>query len=332
MGVPPQRVAAAMGWASLLWVIASLAGSTPVIPPGLGEVARLASDPAPAKLTNDIHYLVSNERRLDLLREDIQGNGGVYVGVGAAQNYLLAGWAAPSFMVLIDFDQDVVDLHTLHVAFLAHADDGTEFEALWSEDAAPIATRLLAVAAPDPTRRTRLRALYERARPEVATSLARTRARFEELGVRNFLGDDAQYTAVATLARTGRIISKRGDFTEPGVVAEVARALEQAHARLGVLYLSNIEQYFMYGRGFRDNVAALPMDEQTTVVRTLPAKPAGFEYITQRGDHMQAWVRRKNVRSVYRIRGMKPGLERPASTRIEAGAPPPRPLRATKPR
>lgn len=331
MGVPPQRVAAAMGWASLLLVIAALAGSAPVIPPGLGEVARLPSDPAPAKLTNDTHYLVSNERRLDLLREDIAGKGGVYLGVGAAQNYLLAGWAAPSFMVLLDFDQDVVDLHTIHVAFLAHANDGAAFEALWSEASDPTATRLLAVAASDRARAVRLRALYDRARPEIASSLAKTRARFEELGVSNYLDDDAHYAAVATLARTGRIIAKRGDFTEPGVVAALAQALEQAHARLGVLYLSNIEQYFMYGRGFRDNVEALPMGENTTVLRTLPAKPAGFEYITQRGDHMQAWVRRKDVRSVYRIRGMKPGLERPASTRIEVGAPPPRNLRVRKP-
>lgn len=329
--MPPQRVMPVMGWSSLLLVIATLAGTAAEIPAGLGEVARLASDPAPAKLTNDTHYLVSNERRLDLLREDIAGHDGVYVGVGAAQNYLLAGWASPSFMVLVDFDQDVVDLHALHIAFLAHAKDGTEFEALWGEDAEPIVERLLAVAAPEPTRRVRLRALYDRARPEVAASLAKTRKRFEELGVDCILDDDAQYSRVATLARTGRVVTKRGDFTEPGVVAEVARALEQAQARIGVLYLSNIEQYFMYGRGFRDNVAGLPMDDETTVLRTLPAKPAGFEYIAQRGDHMQAWVERKSVRSVYRIRGMKPGLERPASTRIEAGAPPPRHLRALKP-
>lgn len=321
-----------MGWASVLWVVATLAGSAPVIPAGLGEVARLPSDPAPAKLTNDTHYLVSNERRLDLLRDDVAGRNGVYVGVGAAQNYILAGWAAPSFMVLVDFDQDVVDLHALHIAFLAQADNGEQFEALWGEEAKPVVERLLVVAAPDPTRRLRLQALYDRARLEVAASLAKTRARFEELGVSCFLDDSAQYARVAALARTGRIVAKRGDFTEPGVVAQLARALEDAHAQVGVLYLSNIEQYFMYGRGFRDNVAGLPMDEDTTVLRTLPAKPAGFEYITQRGDHMQAWVERKNVRSVYRIRGMKPGLERPASTRIEAGAPPPRKLRAPQPK
>lgn len=322
-----------MGCLTLLLLVASLVGAEPSIPAGLGDVARLLSDPAPERLTNDTHYLVSNERRLDLLRPDVEEKTGVYVGVGAAQNYLLAGWASPSFMVLVDFDQDVVDLHALHVVFLAHARDGAGFEALWAEGSAPVVARLLAAAVSEPTRRERLLALYVRARPEVAASLAKTRARFEELDVSSYLGDDEQFARVATLARTGRIIAKRGDFTQPGFVAELGTTLQDAGARIGVLYLSNIEQYFMYGDGYRANVAALPLDAQTTVLRTLPAKPAGFEYIVQRGDHMQSWVGRAKVRSVYRIRGMTKGMERPASTRIQAGPPPPpRDLRAHTPK
>lgn len=320
-----------MGWATLLLVVASLAGTAPSIPAGLSEVVGLPSDPAPGRLTNDTHYLVSNERRLDLVRDDVRETEGVYIGVGAAQNYLLAGWASPSFMVLVDFDQDVVDLHALHIVFLAQAGDGDRFEALWSEEAAPIVSRLLRVAVSDPIRRARLEALYRRARPEVAASLAKTRARFDALGVDSYLDDSTQYARVATLARTGRIVAKRGDFTQPGIVSEVAQTLSEAGTRIGVLYLSNIEQYFMYGPGYRANVAALPMDAQTVVVRTLPARPAGFEYIVQRGDHLQSWTRSKKVRSVYRIRGMAEGLERPASTRIELAGPPSRLLRAASP-
>ncbi|MCR9160292.1 MAG: hypothetical protein ACE37F_17920 [Nannocystaceae bacterium] len=321
-----------MGWAAVLLVFSSLAGGTPSIPAGLGEVCGLASDPPPDQLTNDTHYLVSNERRLDLLREDVEGSAGVYIGVGAAQNYLLAGWASPSFMVLVDFDQDVVDLHALHTAFLAHASDGEQFEALWSEESTPTVRRLLAVAAPEPTRRARLMALYARARPDVAAGLAKTRARSDELGVPTYLSDDAQYGRIAALARTGKIVAKRGDFTQPGVVLALGDALRNAGAHVGVLYLSNIEQYFMYGEGYRSNISGLPMNAHTAVLRTLPARPAGFEYIAQRGDHMQAWVASKHVRSVYRVRGMTKGMERPASTRIEVGPPPPRRLRAGKPK
>lgn len=318
----PTDVTVAMGWATLLLVIASLAGSPTNIPPGLPEVVRLASDPPPEQITNDTHYLVSNERRLDLLRSDVQGKEGVFVGVGSDQNYLLGGWSSASYMVLIDFDQDVVDLHALHIAFLAHADSGAGFEALWAQDAAPTVARLLAVAAPLASRRARLEALYERARPEVSTSLSQTRSRLSELHVASYLDDQRHYDRLAALARMGRIVARRGDFTRPGVVAGLARALTDANARIGVLYLSNIEQYFMYGEAYRANVAALPLDAETAVLRTLPARPAGFEYIVQRGDHLRAWIRRQKVRSVYRVRGMTTGMERPASTRIELGAPP----------
>ena len=321
-----------MGWATLLLVVASLASSPTDIPAGLGDVARLSGDPPPPAITNDTHYLVSNERRLDLLRDDVEDVGNVYVGVGAAQNYLLAGWAAPSFMVLVDFDTDVVDLHALHIAFLAHARDGEAFEALWDSASEPTVRRLLHVIAPTPARRARLEALYLRARDDVAASLAKTRTRFDELGVSNYLVDPEQYARVADLARRGRIVTQRGDFTQPGVVAELGAALRDAGAKVGVLYLSNIEQYFMYGPGFRANIAALPMDADTAVLRTLPAKPAGFEYIAQRGDHMQAWVRWKKTRSVYRIRGMTKGMERPASLRVYAGAPPARALRTATPK
>jgi hypothetical protein len=308
---------------------AALVGADTSVPPGLGQVASLPSDPPPAALTNDTHYLVSNERRLDLLRGDVESTHGVYVGVGADQNYLLAGWAAPTFMVLIDFDQDVVDLHALHIAFLAVSSDGAAFESLWSDPEA--AARVIAATALDSARRTRLTALFARAQPEVSTSLAKTRARFAELGVPCYLDDPSQYDRVATLARRGRILAKRGDFTQPGVVADVATVLTETGEDLGVLYLSNIEQYFMYGAGYRSNIAALPLGQDSVVLRTLPARPAGFEYLAQRGDDMQAWLRRASVRSVYRIRGYRRDLDRPASTRVYLRGPPPPTLRAAKP-
>ena len=314
----------------MLLVLASLAGADPSVPAGLGAIAALPSDPPPEQLTNDTHYLVSNERRLDLLRDDVADKGGVYLGVGAGQNYVLAGWAAPTFMVLIDFDQDVVDLHAIHGLFLSHADSGAAYVALWNDPAA--GARVLSMLTLTAPRRARLSALYTRARTEVLASLHATQTRMAELDVRTYLDDPDQYARVAALARTGRIVAKRGDLTQPGVVAAVADTLRSAHARIGVLYLSNIEQYFMYGRGFRDNVAALPLDDDSVVLRTLPTRPAGFEYLSQRGDHLQTWVARKSVRSVYRIRGYHRALERPASTRVVLGAPPPRYLRTGKPK
>ncbi len=321
MSAAASRVAADMGWASVLLLLASVAGASPAVPPALSPAIALRSDPPPAKITNDTHYLVSNERRLDLFADDVRDRGQVYVGVGAGQNYVLAGWADPDFMVLIDFDADVVDLHALYISFFAHAPDILTFEALWVEEAA--ARRLLALAQPLPLRRARLEALYLRARAEVASQLVRMRSKLEEAGETGYLNDAEQYRRIAALARRGRIVAKRGDFTAPGVVADLADVLRSTDSRIGVLYLSNIEQYFMYGPGFRKNVAALPLDAETAVLRTLPARPAGFEYLVQTGADAQAWITLRSTRSVYRMRGPIHGVERPASTRVEL-LPPPR--------
>ncbi|MEM6296893.1 MAG: hypothetical protein AAGA54_36855, partial [Myxococcota bacterium] len=181
----------------------------------------------------------------------------------------------------------------------------------------------LALAEPLPLRRARLEALYLRARDEVIDQLRRMRGKLEEAGETSYLSDPAQYRRLALLARRGRIVAKRGDFTKPGVVAGIAHALRDAGSRVGVLYLSNIEQYFMYGPDFRDNVATMPLDARSAVLRTLPARPAGFEYLVQTGDDAQAWIGRRSTRSVYKMRGPIRGVERPASTRVEL-LPPPR--------
>ena len=62
--------------------------------------------------------IVSNEDNHFVWRAARLRAGGVYIGVGTDQNYLAAR-ARPEFMVLLDFDQVVVDLALLHgVIFL----------------------------------------------------------------------------------------------------------------------------------------------------------------------------------------------------------------------
>ena len=76
-------------------------------------------DPKPDKLTRNSHYWVSDEKRHDLFREAIADKGGVFIGLGTDQNYLMAAWAKPEVLIPLDFDQMVVYLHyAFRVAFL----------------------------------------------------------------------------------------------------------------------------------------------------------------------------------------------------------------------
>ena len=53
------------------------------------------------------------------------------IGVGAEQNYVLAGWARPQVLVLMDCDADMVQLHEAYRACFELAAKPDEFIALW---------------------------------------------------------------------------------------------------------------------------------------------------------------------------------------------------------
>jgi hypothetical protein len=285
----------------------------------VAELRALPPDPAPAHTTNDRHYLVSNERRLDLFRPELDDLGGVLLGVGSDQGYAMAAWSRSELLVIVDFDQQVVDLHAIHGALMADAPTIDDFRRRWSADGADEARAVLRAAAPE---RPALLELYDAARDTVDRRLRDLARRQAELGVRSWLDTPAQYRHVAELHARGRVVALRGDFTHDGVLRRVAAVLDAHGLVVKVLYLSNIEQYFAYRRPFKDNMRALPFADDAVVLRTLPGRPAGFQYIVQRGDDFLAWMRTPKVWSVYRIRGLAKGEHLVAGERWVAGGPP----------
>jgi hypothetical protein len=264
----------------------------------------LASDDDTGPLTNGLHYYASNERDLDLIAPDIRDVGGVLVAVAADPAYILAAWADPTAIVLVDLDPAIVELHAVYAALFAAARGPAAFRRLWTPQGEAEARALLT---------DDLLARYVEARPQIDRRLAELERHFAARGVAWLLSDPQLYERVAGLVRAGKVVALRGDFTRAGVVADVAAALDSGGLRVGLLYLSNIEQYFLYTPGFRANVAALPL-RSAQVLRTLPGRPAGFQYILQRGEHFQEWAAAPAVRSVYRIIGFKKGEHLPGRT------------------
>lgn len=297
---------------------ATVVGASERLDAAAAELRALAPDPAPSHTTNDRHYLVSNERRLDLFRPELDDLGGVLLGVGTDQGYVMAAWSRTELLVIVDFDQQVVDLHAIHGALMAAAPTMEEFQRLWSAEGAEDARGVLREAHPA---RPELLELYDTAHDVVGGRLRRLARRYVELGVHSWLDTPEQYRFVADLHASGRVVALRGDFTRDGVLRRVAAVLHAHALPVKVLYLSNIEQYFTYRRPFKDNMLALPFVADTTVLRTLPGRPAGFHYIVQRGDDFLAWMRAPKVWSVYKIRGMAKGEHLVAGERYVAAGP-----------
>lgn len=290
-----------------------LPGETPPPPtvdtpgPLAPALARLFTaippDPEPKQLTNDKHYLISNEAHLDLWANAIRDRGGLYAGVGTDQNYVLMGWARPRVAVLFDFDQVVVNLQLVYGAFFRAADTPAAFVALWDPThPGRVAGREAIEAAygPGPDRRRALRA-WRRARRLVFKRLRRSAKRYAKAGLATFLDDQEQYDSVRRLITEGRVFAVRGDLLASKTVRALADACREARVPVRVFYLSNTEMYFNYVRGFRPNMLALPFDERSVVLRTLPVKPADYRYMVQPGLNFQAWLRARSTKAVWRM-------------------------------
>ncbi|MCS6912844.1 MAG: hypothetical protein RMK29_11750 [Myxococcales bacterium] len=258
----------------------------------------IRQDPPPPALIRNSHYIISNEDRPHAFRAVLEDRGGIYIGVGSEQNYLLAGWARPELIFLVDFDQLVVDLHRVYRVLMREAPDPQAFLDLWKPEQEDRVRALLAAAYPgDPSV---LRA-YRRCRFSVPARLHKMRRILSEAGVPSFLDDPAQYRYLASMQHAGRVIALRGDLTGAHTLRDIAAAARATEQPVRVIYLSNAERYFPYGANFKANIQALPFDEHSLVLRTAARLMNQYVYIVQDGMAFQAWLRRPDIQRVWQI-------------------------------
>jgi hypothetical protein len=263
-------------------------------------------DQKPDKLTRNSHYWVSDEKRHDLFREAIAGKGGVFIGLGTDQNYLMAGWARPDVLVPLDFDQMVVYLHyAFRVAFL-NAKTPAEFVDLWSEENKRKMKRLLKAEYQDPDLQKGVLKAFGAGRRHVYRRLGRARRAYRKLDVPTYLQDPEQYGFIVGMFKANRVFPVRGDLTASNTVKDVAEAVRKTGLRIGAIYLSNAEQYFKYTKDYRENMLALPLDEKSAVIRTIGQRsrwsPDGlYDYIVQNGDNFHAWLKYPKAYTVWTL-------------------------------
>ena len=300
------RLAAFALLMALLALPARPALATEVAPLSARDEAVLAAipnDPAPASVIQDTHYFISNERFPERFRPAFDKVGGVFVGVGPEQNYLFASWAEPEILLLVDFDQMVVDLHRIYRELFLRSADPEAFIARWAPAAVAETRRLLATAIADERERTRVLQAFERARPAVHPRLQLIRTRFGNMGVATFLSDVDSYRTMRALHEAGRVRSLRGDLTARGTMRGIAKAANALQLPVRGIYLSNVEFYFDYASGLGDNLVALPVDDHSVVARTYPFKHRGadYRYVVQSAVDLHAWLKQGKVANLREL-------------------------------
>ena len=291
--------------------------------------AALPKDPEPAAITRGQHYWIGNEDRLDLFYTAIKDKGGIHMGVGAEQNWLLCGWSRCRVAVFMDFDQAIVDLHHVYIAAFATAPTRAAFLKLWLDKKrkdlrAAVITRYSGAQALGA-----LKAL-DVARWSVERRFGRLTTQTAAHGLPSFLTSDADYAWLHELARDGRAFAVRGDLTAKKTVLAIAAAATTAALPVRSLYMSNAEQYFTYNKQTRMNLSSLPMDDESVVLRTHGSNALGYaaagnayHYGVQTGPSFKAFVAEPTVTSSHQILqwaavGSEPGTSTMTSTTPKA--------------
>lgn len=326
-------------------LIKRLEADPPLTTPSIGplseaqraSLAQVKSDPEPEALVRNSHYWISNEHNHQVWLDYIKEIGGAYIGVGTDQNFLLAGWARPELLILMDFDGEIPRIHELYRFFFLISATPKTFHLRWhrdyAEDSLEKLEAHLTTLAPQGTERERARwikrglKIYSLTRGIVYRRLLGTIKKYKELNTPTFMSDQGQYDYLRSLWQTGRVFPIRGDLTADQTMLDIATALRAMGLTLNTLYLSNAEQYFELTPGYRRNIIELPWGERSYALRTLGWKVWGYidpeeayHYNVQSGANLSEWMKRGRYMKAGRMLRKRTKTE-PFGTSIMDGEP-----------
>jgi len=256
-------------------------------------------DPEPDAITRDLHYVVSNESRHYFFEEIVRDRGGLFIGLGTDQNYLLAGWSKPEVIILFDFDQYVVDLHEVYGALFIMAKDAETLIDLWSHRQRKTTYDALSKHFATHPRRDTLLKRFKVQRQRIVKRMRWIVETYREAKTATFLSDPAQYAHIRALWMQGRVHSIRGDLREPQAMNDIATFAKKIQMPVRVFYFSNAMDYFKWDIGtFRNNIVALPFDDTSLVIYTRPMDPETYRYLYQRALDFQGLVADSRVSGI----------------------------------
>lgn len=249
------------------------------------------------------HYVAGNEWNLHQFYPRVRGLGGGYVGVGSDQAYLFIGWQKPELAWLIDYDPLIVEIQQLYQAFIIAAETPEAFRRLWIRKAEDEARAAIDARFPGEAERARMVELLGAFRGQVGHRLDRVKKGLVAAGVPSFLTDRKMYEWVRAFVVAGRARPMLGDLLADKGLVGIGEAARQLGVVIRVFYVSNAEQYWDYTPQYRANVAALPVDGRSLVLRTLLTwwRNQDYRYALQPMLNYRKWLEEPWVTKVAHI-------------------------------
>lgn len=269
-------------------------------------LAAVQLDPYPEALVLDAHYWVSNEHHHFLYKPYIDNHKGIYLGVGTDQNYLLAAWARSPVLLMMDFDEQVRNVHDIYGVIFRRAETPAEMMRLWTSAGEAEVMQWIAEDFQE-KRVAELQKTYKTSRGVIHGRLRKVRNDYKTHKIATFLSDQDQYTFLRNLWLKKRVFAYRGDLTANATMVQISNVLKKYELNMGLMYLSNAEQYFDFTPEFRRNIIAQPFAENSWILRTRPWEELGYpeggnyHYNVQAGQNFSDWLMLNTVKNASRL-------------------------------
>jgi hypothetical protein len=266
------------------------------------------------------HYVKSNERRHDTWFPYVQGVGGAFVGVGPDQCYTVAAAQGAELMFLLDIDHMVVDVHNNYKVLIEASETPAQLHERFNASEQDASLALLEEAYADvdkKTRRLRLQT-YRASRETIYRHLKHVIERHQGDERTSWLSNPEYYAHIRTLFQNDRVRIMDGDLTGADTMISVGVAATKLEVPVRVLYLSNAEEYYKYTTQYQANIAGIPGDDKSVVLRTIYNKEwehadSLWNYQVQPLANYQAFLDGGKVRSrnaMFRVADKDGVLER----------------------
>lgn len=272
------------------------------------RMKAVRTDPDPEQLVRDAHYWVSNESAHYVWYPYIKDLGGVILGVGTDQVYLLAGWSNASMILPMDFDRQIKNLHIAYGAAFMSAENIAEFRTYWQKANADKMRAALDQYFPNDA--DDAMKAWKSGRAEVQGRFNRVIKKYtkeEGQGVPTFLTDETQYQRIRTLWLNHRVFPICGDLTGNHAMIDIAKALTDSDMQMTLMYPSNAEHYFVYGPEYRRNIINMPFTDNSLILRTRQMRSLGlaaegdYHYNMQSGANFKLWLQTTQIPDQHKM-------------------------------
>ena len=282
------------------------------------------------------HYIRSNEPRQYVWRPYIENLGGGYVGVGIDQNYSFIAHAKSEWVWLFDYDPTVVRLHHVLRAVILDSADRETFVSHFTPEKKHATLALLSSTYKGLAERAAYREIYGVSRAGLLRYYQHqmdgkiaiadiTKAPGADVdtphraaGVKigedlpdptyGWLATEEAYQYIRLLYQQGRVELLKGDMLAKNTMQGIATAAKKLGVVVRIFYPSNAPECWPHTQQYKDNVRALPFDEQSVVIQSLSAVKAGFgkqkgywHYNVQSGLEQQALLSHKGYGSLKQL-------------------------------